>query len=233
MRLIFIQIVVIALISSCQGQNNEQSKTNSSDIHKTVVQEVIQTSSYTYLRVTEDNLENWLAVPKMAAELGKTYYYKGGMEMKNFQSKELGRSFETVYFLEKVVVNLDDLKEIPAITSSHQKAVQPTIVKSEVNVEAVDGGITIAQLFADKEKYAGKIVKIRGKVTKFNAAIMKKNWIHIQDGTENDGKFDLVATSQMDCKVGDIITVEGKIELNKDFGYGYSYEVLMEDAVAK
>ena len=60
---------------------------------------------------------------------------------------------------------------------------------------------------------------------------MKKNWIHLQDGTENAGKFDLTVTSDGKAVVGDIITVEGKLAINKDFGYGYSYEVLVEDAV--
>ena len=59
---------------------------------------------------------------------------------------------------------------------------------------------------------------------------MGKNWIHIQDGTEFDGKFDLTITGNFSAKVGDIIILEGKIALNKDLGYNYFYEVIMEDA---
>ncbi|MEI7897164.1 MAG: hypothetical protein WCJ26_09020 [bacterium] len=62
---------------------------------------------------------------------------------------------------------------------------------------------------------------------------MKKNWIHIQDGTEFSGKFDLTVTTDAEAAVGQTITLEGKITLNKDFGYGYAYEVLMEDATIK
>lgn len=230
MKLYFIQISIILLMFSCQGQNQEQSKNINSGIHEVIVQEVIHTNSYTYLRVSENKLEKWLAVPKMEAKLGGTYYYEGGMEMKDFQSKELGRNFESVYFLEKVATNPNETKKV-AVTKT--ETVQPTIVKKNVTVETIEGGITIAELFENKEKYEGKIVRIKGEITKYNAAIMKRNWIHIQDGTDFNGKFDLVATSSMEFKVGDIIVIEGKIAINKDFGYGYSYEVLMEESVSK
>ena len=99
------------------------------------------------------------------------------------------------------------------------------------SVETAEGGITIAELFSDKKAYDGKTVRIRGAVTKFNPAIMDKNWIHLQDGTDHDGKFDLTVTSGQMVEPGATITVEGKISLDKDFGFGYFYEVIMEDAV--
>jgi len=62
---------------------------------------------------------------------------------------------------------------------------------------------------------------------------MGKNWIHLQDGTEKDGNFDLVITTLVNAKLGEIITLTGKVVLDKDFGYGYKYDVLIEDAVKK
>ncbi|MEN8118805.1 MAG: OB-fold nucleic acid binding domain-containing protein [Bacteroidota bacterium] len=232
MRLFLIQIGLILLISSCQDQNQEQSNTNNSRIHKVVLQEVIQTSSYTYLRVKENDMDNWLAVPKMQAEIGGTYYYEGGMEMKDFHSKELGRNFESVFFLEKVATSPADTKNVAQATT-YTSTVKSTVVRNEVKIDPAEGGITISELFSSKEKIAGKTVKIRGQVTKYNAAIMKKNWIHLQDGTDYNGKFDLVVTSNQEFKVGDIVTIEGKVVLDRDFGYGYSYEILIEEAVAK
>ena len=67
-------------------------------------------------------------------------------------------------------------------------------------------------------------------VTKFNAEIMERNWIHLQDGTEHKGNFDLTVTSDNRVNVGDTICIEGKIALDKDFGYGYFYEIIMEEA---
>jgi hypothetical protein len=84
-------------------------------------------------------------------------------------------------------------------------------------------------LFSKKDSYAGKTVKIKGQVTKYSPEIMNKNWIHLQDGTQEQGKFDLVITSAAAVQVGDVVTFEGKIILNKDFGYGYKFDVMMED----
>jgi hypothetical protein len=53
---------------------------------------------------------------------------------------------------------------------------------------------------------------------------MNKNWIHLQDGTENNGKYDLMVTSDKEVKVGETVTLVGKISLSKDFGYGYSWK---------
>jgi hypothetical protein len=102
--------------------------------------------------------------------------------------------------------------------------------KINVSVEPCNGCIKIADLLANKKSYSGKIVKVTGKVTKFNPQIMGKNWIHIQDGTEYEGGFDLTITTNHAASVGETVTFEGKIELNKDFGYGYIYAVIMEEA---
>lgn len=105
----------------------------------------------------------------------------------------------------------------------------PKVTREEIKTESVPGGITIAALFSDKKNYSGKTVKIRGKVTKVNPSIMGKNWVHLQDGTEFEGLFDLTMTSDFVPELGSVITVEGKIALDKDFGYGYAYPVLMEE----
>ena len=99
-----------------------------------------------------------------------------------------------------------------------------------ISVEPLDGGKTIAQIFSEKESLKNKTVKVRGKVVKFNSGIMNRNWIHIQDGTDNEGEYDLLITSDESAKVGDIIIAEGQLSTDKDFGAGYFYPVLVEDA---
>ena len=120
----------------------------------------------------------------------------------------------------------------PAIGDTEAKPLGKITSEKEedIKLKKIEGAITIAELFKNKAKYEGKIVKIKGKVKKFTDSIMSKNWIHLQDGTEFDGKFDLTVTSQEIVKIDKVITIEGKIALNKDFGYGYKYDVLMEDA---
>ena len=90
--------------------------------------------------------------------------------------------------------------------------------------------ITLAQVFANHKDYSSKEFEIKGVVVKVNKQVMGKNWIHIQDGTDDNGVFDLTITTQELAEVGDEVTFKGKLTLNKDFGAGYSYEVIMEDA---
>ena len=101
--------------------------------------------------------------------------------------------------------------------------------KINVVVEPCEGCVTIAKLLEEKQSFSGKVIKVKGKVTKFNPAIMGRNWIHIQDGTEYKEDFDLTVTSDVKVAVGETLTFEGKIALDKDFGYGYVYSVLMEE----
>lgn len=107
---------------------------------------------------------------------------------------------------------------------------QVTIERINVTVEPCEGCITIAKLLENKKSYSGKVIKIKGKVTKFNPSIMGRNWVHIQDGSEYQGGFDLTITTDGLATVGETVTFEGKLVLDKDFGYGYTYPVLMEEA---
>jgi hypothetical protein len=225
MKFFILVSIISTLFISCQPKQNVQLKPG---VHKIVVKEVIQTNNYTYLLVEENDADKWLAVSQMEANKGETYYYTGGFEMKNFESKELGKTFESVYFLQSVSSTPDIMAKEP-VAEPHSTG-KLNVEKQDVSVKPAEDGITIAELFAHKDSYAGKTVKIRGRVTKYNAAIMKKNWVHIQDGSEYSGKFDLTATTDMEVAVGDIITLEGTVAINKDFGYGYAYDVLLEDS---
>ena len=95
--------------------------------------------------------------------------------------------------------------------------------------KAVEGK-TVAEIFGSKAKLGGQQVKVRGKVVKYNSNILGKNWLHIRDGTGSEGCNDLVVTTAAVVKVGDTVVVSGAISLNKDFGSGYKYAVIIEDA---
>jgi hypothetical protein len=98
-------------------------------------------------------------------------------------------------------------------------------------IAKAEGGKTVAEVFAEKDQLAGKPVTFRGKVVKTNANIMGKNWLHVRDGSGADGTNDLtVTTAGAIPNVGDTVVVTGPVVLNKDFGMGYTYEVLIEDA---
>ena len=77
-----------------------------------------------------------------------------------------------------------------------------------------------------------KTVVVKGKVVKVSQGIMGKNWVHIQDGSgdQQKGTHNLVATSQDMSAVGDIVTITGTFAKDRDFGAGYLYKAIIEDA---
>jgi aspartyl/asparaginyl-tRNA synthetase len=77
-----------------------------------------------------------------------------------------------------------------------------------------------------------KTVTVRGKVVKFTASVMGKNWIHLRDGSGSaaDKTDDVLVTTAEQAKVGDVVVVKGLVRTDKDFGAGYAYKVLIEDA---
>jgi hypothetical protein len=105
----------------------------------------------------------------------------------------------------------------------------------ELAVEKAEGenGYTVEEIYAQAADLAGKKVKIRGKAVKISPAIMGKNWIHIQDGTGNpmNNSHDLVVTTNDMPEKDSIILVEGVLAKDKDFGAGYMYNVIVEEAV--
>jgi hypothetical protein len=229
MKTIISLIILTTFVIQGISQENSDFEGNHPGVHKIIAKEVLQTTSYTYVHAEENGELNWIAVPKMAAEVGATYYYQGGMQMGEFKSKELDRTFDNIIFLDGLIS--PDVVEAgkPSLSVSNQKT-EASVINIHEPIEPAEGGVTIAELYANKEKYAGKIVKVRGKVTKYNEQIMSRNWIHIQDAAANQGKMDLTATSSEEFKVGEIVTLQGMITLDKDFGAGYRYDLIMENS---
>ncbi len=201
------------------------------EMHKAVVEEVMQTSVYTYLLMNENGSKAWIAIPKKEVNPGETYYYKEGVEMPNFKSKELDRTFDKVSLVEGISAGPTQTKSPGTMQQQQQPAGKQTPARGVVaEITHAEDEVSLARIFADPGAYANKTVKVRGTVVKVNEHIMGKNWIHIQDGTEHDGQFDLTITTLETVKPGNVVTVEGNIILNKDFGYGYNYDIIMEDA---
>ncbi len=226
--LLLVLSILITLAACKSNQSSKPMDLAASGNHKVIIKEVIQVGSYTYLFVSENNADQWLATPPVAAKEGDTYYYEGGFEMTNFKSKELDRVFEKILFVEEI-----SPEPIAPKTSEDMISPGASVIKEgkkDIKITPDEGGIQIEELYNNKELYSGKPVKVKGEVVKFSPEIMGTNWIHIQDGTEYDGRFDFTITSDTEVKVGDIVSFEGNISINKDLGYGYFFEVMMEDA---
>lgn len=224
----FLTLFFILILGQACNNSKSTDNVDQKDLNQIVVEEVLQTSQYTYIRSLKDGQDQWFAIPAMQVSTGSVYYYKGGQEMKNFESRELNRVFENIILLVEIYkTSPDGQKESADINMAHSAA--KTTDRADISIETPEGGISIADLMKKKKSYKNKVVKVKGMVTKFNPAIMGKNWIHIQDGTEHDGRYDLTITTQEEVRTGVIVTFEGVIALDQDLGFGYFYEVLMEE----
>lgn len=189
------------------------------------VLEVKDVDSYTYLRLKTKNGETWAAVGKAQIKKGSTVSIENTMVMTNFESKSLKKTFSTIVFGTLPV----SAKE----TASAHVGVAKVQDSAPIKVSRATGANarTVAEIVAQGKNLKDKPVELHAQVVKFSPAIMGKNWMHLRDGSGSaaDGTNDILVTTADKTKVGDVITVTGVVRLDKDFGAGYVYKVLIED----
>lgn len=235
MRVLILRLLIIVLVTfiiSCGEKEQPQDQKlngNSSAIvtpqsHTAKVEEKVDAGNYTYLNVSENGKTFWIAVSKMDINIGETVYFSKFMEMNDFKSETLNKTFESILFV-------DDASKQPVMdkTKSPHSNVAST-KDASIKVEPLKDGLTVEQIYNQIKSIANKKVKVKGVVTKVNENIMGTNWIHIQDGTGKEGSHDLLITSNETAKVGQTIVAEGTVVADKDFGSGYFYSVLLEDS---
>ncbi len=203
---------------------NEVLKSSS---HKIVVNEFVDGGGYAYVNVMENGESYWMAIPNSEVEIGKTYYYDGGMVMKDFESKHLNKTFESIVFAEGLRATEKAVKKQNQNPHSNTKHEHSPIL--DVKIATPTGGTSLKDIFENKESLLGKELLVKGKVVKVNNGILDKNWVHIVDGSKFETKSSLTITTTEVVKVGDTVTFKGNITLNKDFGYGYVYDILLEE----
>jgi hypothetical protein len=224
----YFTIVSTIVLTACSTSQYKAPADLSPEAHVVKVEEVIQSNRYTYLKLSADGRTYWSAIGKAEVTEGGIYFWTQGTLMKEFESKDLKRVFDVIIFI-------SDFTDQPITTSSlqanpHTASNQQTVGKKDIKLTPAQNGITIEQLFKNKDQYNGQVVKIRGEVTKFSGQIMERNWVHIQDGTSNGNEFDLTLTTTEFAGVGEVFEFEGRVSLNKDFGAGYVYDVVIENA---
>lgn len=171
-------LTALVLLLSCKNTTRTEIE-NNQGIHQVTVQEILHAKEYSYIRVLEVGVEKWIAAPSIQVEIGKTYYFKDGLEMPNFESKELNRTFETIYFVDGISTDQemkthDTLYNPQYNTDLSQQAARPILEKQKVDIKPPEDGITVAELYKNMKSYEGKRIKIKGKITKYNPAILKK-----------------------------------------------------------
>ncbi len=237
MKVSFLIMGVAVIMASCQSKPKKVENL-APNAHQVVAEEVISTSAYTYVRVSSEGKEYWLATDKMDIKKGTTYFWSKGMIMNDFVSKELKRTFPVIWFIEDftdVPITVDGGNspmgsKTPDLSAASRAGKQQAAEQENIVVTKAPGGITIAELYEKRDSYAGKEVKVRGQVVRFSKDIMKKNWVHLQDGSKFEQYYDLAITTGDTVKFGDVVIFKGKISVNRDFGAGYKYDAIMEDA---
>lgn len=213
---------------AASGSANPTSTTNGSDMHQVTAIEILEAERYTYLKVKEGVNTFWIATSKFDAKVGNEYFYRGGLLKTDFESIEHKKVFDKIYLVSEII-------DAAAHPGSNGGMVNTP--PSEMNFKEsknVPGAIKLNELIAQKAKYNGKQVTVSGEIVKANYGIMGKNWYHLQDGTKIGGKnCDFTITSAENLPMGAKVGFEGKLVLNKDFGSGYKYDILMEDATFK
>jgi hypothetical protein len=235
-RIVILLVLGAILFSSCVRNKNPQQMQQTvlqSNQNVFEVSEVVQGDTYTYLKVKENAVEKWVAITRQEINKGDVLYYEGALEMNNFHSKEVDRTFETIYFVSQIsktpISQNSSMESMMGGMQGHSGKVESE--SAGVKLEKPEGELTIASLFENRTDFTDTEFEIRGVVVKVNNQIMGKNWVHIQDGTISNGNYDLTVTTQENVQVGDEVTFKGKLTLDKNFGSGYFYDVIVEDGV--
>jgi hypothetical protein len=194
-----------------------------------VVLEVKDVDSYTYVRLKTKDGETWAAISKVPLKKGATISIGDAMVMNNFESKALKKTFSSIIFGNLAGSNKGAAAALPTAAKVPDSA--PIKVAKATGANAR----TVAEVVTNSVELKDKTVQVRGKVVKFSPEIMGKNWIHLRDGSgsEANSTNDILVTSAGQAKLGDVVTVTGMVRVDKDFGSGYTYKVLIEEATIK
>jgi hypothetical protein len=193
------------------------------------VLEVKNTDSYTFLLLKIDTNETWVAVELSKVKVGSTVTVENSMEMKNFESKALKKTFPSILF--------GNLAGDGSAMDKPHGASNTDAAPMELKVSKATGpsGQTVADVVNKATALNNKSVEVHAKIVKVNFGIMGKNWMHLRDGTgkADDGSNDILVTTNAEATVGSTVTAIGTVRTNKDFGAGYAYKVMLEDVKFK
>ena len=216
------------------------------------VLETLSAATYTYLRLQTANGETWAAVPQAAIAVGAEVDVRNPMPMDGFESKTLNRKFDKIVFgtLAGPPAAQPEAQAAPAaapagtpapamaeMAMKHGAAAAGPADVGEIKVAKAEGpdGRTVAELFGKKGELKDKTVAVRAQVVKVTNGVMGKNWLHLRDGTgtraTNDD--DITVTTSGTAAVGDVVLVRGALHVDRDFGSGYAYPLIVEDATVQ
>ena len=227
------------------------------------VLETMDAAEYTYMRLKTTSGETWTAINKTKIAKGASVTVTNAMVMDGFQSKTLNRTFDHILFgvlatpgaaapaagaaaAASSLPMVSDHSPTAGTTAGqspqqmaaqHGQAAGGPADAPDVKVPKAEGSNakTVAELWAQRASLKGKEVAVKAKVVKVTNGVMGKNWLHVRDGSGSKAAKDndLTVTTDVVAKVGDVVTVTGIVSADKDFGAGYAYPVIIENAKLK
>lgn len=209
-----------------------------------IIKEIKDANEYLYVKVDENGTELWISIMKVAVIVGDKIGYDKQAIMSPFTSKILKRDFKQMIFAsnvklperltkEKTMKDVVDLKDSPenmgiGKTKEVEVAKDKPFTKKET--------YTISEVKMWRKELSNQTISVEADVTKISANILKMDWVHLGYGEFNakDPVNDLVfTTKEATVKVGDKVVATGKVVVDKDFGFGYFYKVIVQESSFK
>ena len=192
------------------------------DVFEGTVVDTLQGGGYTYMQIDDTKKKYWVAVEGTKVEKGTEVRFTEELKAKNFESKSLNRTFDEIVFASNLQyrTNVPEKGNLELITEQ---------VKESPYKQ--NGTMSVKEAWEKRVSLKDKTITIRGRVVKASPNIIGRNWIHIQDGTGEGSEVGrIVFTSKELPKVGDVVTASGVVSVDKDFGSGYFYKIIVENA---
>jgi len=194
------------------------------------VTEHINAGGYTYVEVQSGAKKVWAAGPTTNVKKGDIIAFSTGMPIENFHSKALERDFSLIYFAPRLITSATASGNKAAASASAHSKLKQHPNKPVKGISKLENGYSINEIYLAKQNLKGKTIRLRGKVTKYTPEVMGKNWLHLRDSSTLK---DLTVTTNSTAKIGDVVIIEGKLELDKDYSYGYVYPLILVEASLK
>ena len=226
-------ILTIITATSFWASEISAATTQVANIVSGEVLEVKDVESYTFLRLKTKDGETWAAVGKAPVKTGAKVTIENVTVMSNFESKSLKKTFPTIMFGNLAGSGASAQSNGSATGKSHPGIAKPSDTQNILVPKASGANArTVAEILTKTAELKDKPVVVSGKVVKYNPKIMGKNWIHLRDGSGSSAgnTNDILVTTASETQIGNIVTVKGVVRTDKNFGAGYSYKVLIEDA---
>jgi hypothetical protein len=208
---------------------------------------VHHTAKYTIMEIGDAGSPPcWVAAPRMDIEIGDRVAYADAVEVPNFHSETLGRTFEQMLLAMYLFKVHADGRLIAANPHASAKTLAGPFstsagARGSASNAAEKGRLgptpavcTVAEVASRLESLAGQDVSIRGVVTSATYNVRPtvgqplRNWYRLRDQL-GSGEA-LAVCGEVVLKQGETVVIRGTLAVNKRFDAHVAYPAIVEDA---